>query len=103
MRQADPHFYKSQQWESCRASYMKKVGGICERCKARGLYVPAKIVHHKTHLTVENQNDPNISLSFDNLEALCMDCHNKEHFGMEPRRRFEVGPGGAIVPIVNKL
>ena len=25
--------------------------------------------------------DPNIALNPDNLEALCLDCHNREHFG----------------------
>ena len=49
---------------------------ICERCGK-----PAVIAHHKIHLTAANITDPNIALNPDNLEALCMDCHNAEHFG----------------------
>ena len=47
---------------------------ICERCGA-----PAVICHHKKWLNDVNVNDPSIALSFDNLEALCLDCHNAEH------------------------
>ena len=47
---------------------------ICERCGK-----PAQICHHKTYLNGTNVHDPAIALSFDNLEALCMDCHNAEH------------------------
>ena len=68
-------FYNSKQWRDCRASYIKKVHGICERCGEPGL-----ILHHKIELTAENINDAFISLSHDNLEYLCIDCHNKEHF-----------------------
>ena len=38
------------------------------------------IVHHKQHLNMQNINNPAITVSFDNLELLCLDCHNKEHF-----------------------
>lgn len=34
-----------------------------------------------------NVDNPAISMNPDNLEALCLDCHNKEHFGQ----------GGAIL------
>ena len=47
---------------------------ICERCGA-----PAVICHHKKWLNDVNVNDPEIALSFDNLEALCKECHNAEH------------------------
>ena len=42
---------------------------------------PAEIAHHKIYLTAENVLDPAISLNPGNLEALCMNCHNAEHFG----------------------
>lgn len=54
---------------------MSSKNGICERCGA-----PARIVHHREYITPENINDPDITLNWDNLEALCQDCHNKEHF-----------------------
>jgi len=72
-------FYKSWKWKKCRAGYLVDAGGLCERCAARGLIVPAEQVHHKIKLTPENINNPAISLNWDNLEALCMDCHQAEH------------------------
>lgn len=47
---------------------------LCERCGE-----PAKIVHHKIWLTPKNIHEQSITLCWDNLEALCQDCHNKEH------------------------
>lgn len=76
-------FYDSVEWESCRKAYMSSVGGLCERCLAKGLITPAKIVHHKQHLTPSNINDPNITTGFSNLEALCWDCHAEEHGTVE--------------------
>ena len=51
--------------------------GVCERCgQPKGT-----IVHHKIHLDETNITDDNITLNFDNLELLCIECHNKEHMG----------------------
>lgn len=72
---AQIRFYKSKAWKDAQAAFMKSKHYICERCGR-----PAKIVHHKTYITPQNINDPSITLSFANLEALCADCHNKEHF-----------------------
>lgn len=47
---------------------------ICERCGR-----PAVIAHHKRYLNESNYTDPSIALNPDNLEALCMECHNREH------------------------
>jgi 5-methylcytosine-specific restriction endonuclease McrA len=66
-------FYVSEAWKRCRASYLRKEP-LCERCER-----PATQVHHKIRLTVDNISDPSISLSFDNLEALCTECHQQEH------------------------
>ena len=72
-------FYKSKNWELCRASKLREVHGICERCG--GI---AKVVHHKIYLTPDNIDDPTVTLDHANLEALCQDCHNREHHGGEP-------------------
>lgn len=96
MRSIDRAFYKSQAWIDCRNAYMTKVNHLCERCKAKGIYEPAKIVHHKIHLSEANYKDPSISLSFDNLEALCASCHNLEHFGRSDRR-YQVDKDGNLI------
>ena len=67
-------FYKTRNWEICRDGYMREHDYLCERCGA-----PAKIVHHKQYITPGNIHDPSITLSWDNLEALCQTCHNLEH------------------------
>lgn len=76
MREFAKHFYRSKAWKDCRASYIIKAHGLCERCTAGG-----KIVHHKIYLNESNIDDPNVTLNHDNLELLCHDCHNREHFG----------------------
>lgn len=87
-------FYKSKAWQDCRAAYVKRAGGLCERCLARGMYVPGVIVHHKTHITPNNINDPAVTLNPDNLELLCRDCHGSEHRGFE--RRWKVDETGRV-------
>lgn len=58
--------------------------------------MPAKIVHHKTHITPENINDVSITFSWDNLEALCMDCHNNEHHANKKIKRYVYDDEGKI-------
>ena len=94
MREFAKAFYKSQAWKNTQAAYKKQAGGLCERCKAKGLIVPGEIVHHKIHLSPENINDPNISLSSDNLELLCRGCHAEVHTGIE--KRFVVDALGRV-------
>ena len=72
-------FYKSRRWQETRKAYLKSVGGLCERCLKKGLYHPAVIVHHKVYISPENINNPEITLSWSNLEAVCRECHEAEH------------------------
>lgn len=88
-------FYKSKTWQRCRAGYIKSVGGLCEKCRARGLIVPGEIVHHKIHLTPGNIWDQGVSLAWDNLEFLCRDCHAKEHGQND--KRFDVNENGEVI------
>ena len=67
-------FYTSPKWRRVSAAYLGSKAYICERCGA-----PAVICHHKKWLNDVNVHDPDIALSFDNLEALCLECHNAEH------------------------
>ena len=94
MRDFAKQFYCSQAWKQCRAAYKQYRRGLCERCLAKGIYTPGVIVHHKIHLTPDNIHDPNISLSFDNLQLLCRDCHAIEH---KPDQRYKVGELGQII------
>jgi hypothetical protein len=90
-------FYHTSAWIKCRDAYIKSVGGMCERCMARGIYHPGYIVHHRTHLCPENVHDPNYLLSWDNLEYLCQECHNLEHFGKGEPKRYRVNDNGEVI------
>lgn len=96
MREFAETFYKSKAWQSCRNGYAKSKHGLCERCMERGIYRPGDIVHHKVHLTPENISDPGVSLSWDNLELLCRDCHALAH---KPEKRYKVDELGRVITI----
>lgn len=93
-------FYHSAAWKNTRRNYKQSVGGLCERCLAKGMIVPADIVHHKIPLTDENVNDLSISLSWDNLQALCRQCHAEVHDDMYAERtgrRYKINSNGHVV------
>ena len=94
MQEFAERFYKSRRWRDTRRAYLASVGGLCERCLKKGLYHPAVIVHHKTYLTPDNIDDPKVSLAFDNLEAVCRECHEQEHSGSG--RRYIVHEDGTV-------
>ena len=89
-------FYRSQAWEKCREGFIKYRHGLCERCLARGIYKPGVIVHHKVHLTPDNITDPTITLSFDNLQLLCRDCHAITH---KPEKRYKIDELGRVTTL----
>lgn len=67
-------FYNSKRWQACREAFRSSKFGICEYCNAPN----ATDVHHKEELSELNINNPEITLSFKNLELLCKPCHSRE-------------------------
>ena len=94
-------FYNSKAWKDCRTAYKKSVGGLCERCLAKGLYNPGVIVHHRVHINPNNVKDPQILTDFANLELLCRACHAEEHTGTQ--KRFVVDDLGRIHTAPNAI
>ena len=106
-------FYDSEAWRECRKAYRKSVGGLCERCLAKGIVRAADVVHHKIVLTPENVKRPEVTMAWENLEALCHDCHNELHGeGTREavrravsarrngrRKRWKVGENGTVAPL----
>lgn len=80
-------FYDSKAWKSCREYYIAKRvnedGGMCEHCKERLGY----ILDHKIELNDINLDDPTISLNHDNLQYLCIECHNRKTHGKDDGNR----------------
>ncbi|MBQ4424563.1 MAG: HNH endonuclease [Lachnospiraceae bacterium] len=79
-------FYNSEAWHHCRASYLRKVGGLCELCMKQGKVEPAEIVHHKIVLNENNVTDPSVTLNFEHLQALCRKHHAEVHTRKRDRR-----------------
>lgn len=67
-------FYNSKEWIKCRKGFMQSKHYICERCGEA-----AYICHHKKHITPSNISDVNITLNWNNLQTLCLNCHNAVH------------------------
>lgn len=93
-------FYNSQAWKETRRRYKQSVGGLCERCLERGIITPAEIVHHKIPLTADNISNLEISLGWNNLQALCRNCHAEVHEDMyqaRSNRRYRIDKTGKVV------
>lgn len=90
MRSIDPSFYKSKAWKQVRLNVWRKQYCLCSRC-GKSVYVDGisewipkekrlkGIVHHKIHLNNSNVYDDDITLNEENLEGVCINCHNYIH------------------------
>ncbi len=90
-------FYSSVVWQNCREAYKKKVNGLCEECLKKGLITPADDVHHIKKITRYNMKNPDITLNFDNLMALCKKHHQEKHDKFA-NRRYIVDEYGHVYP-----
>ncbi len=66
-----PNAYQAgydHKWAAIRARKLR-IDPLCERCRTDGLYVEARIVHHKDGNPRHNHES--------NLESLCWSCHEK--------------------------
>ena len=91
-------FYRSKNWLRTRDYIANSRFYICEMCgKSTGKH--GYIVHHKIALTEENVNDPKIAFGEDNLQFLCIECHNKLHaeINAENKQKFIFDKDGNIV------
>ncbi|MEQ6353949.1 HNH endonuclease signature motif containing protein [Lysinibacillus sp. M3] len=82
-------FYSSYTWRKLRQQIKERDNFECQECKRNGLVFIDTfemnksgrrkkiklIVHHKLEL----QDRPDLALDVDNLETLCVNCHNKLH------------------------
>jgi len=86
--------YKSRGWRGTRDAYAQSVHGVCERCLRKGIMSIGEIVHHKIPITEDNIDNPEITLSWENLELLCRKCHAEVHGS---RRRYKLDGFGRVI------
>lgn len=77
-------FYKSDAWQKFRriiiSQRMDDKGAVhCALCGKALLKTRDIQVDHIQELTDDNYQDVNVSLNPDNVQILCIDCHNKKH------------------------
>lgn len=60
----------------------------------KGIYTPGEIVHHIEHITPDNIENPEVTMSFDNLELLCRECHAQMHD--RRKRRYKLDELGRV-------
>lgn len=101
-------FYHSKAWQDVRKTIWLKQNLLCNRCNrpvyVDGIsdYIPKEkrlvgIVHHKTYLDNSNVYDKDITLNPNNLEGLCIDCHNKEHTRGAVRKGYRFDDNGNLI------
>lgn len=69
--QGNQGFYHSKQWLMLRLYKLQQSAYLCEDCLA----AIAEEVHHMVTL----DDDWSLRLTYSNLRALCIKCHNKRH------------------------
>lgn len=97
MKEYAKGFYRSKAWKRAREQAIVRANGLCERCRANGIYKPGCIVHHKEHITPENIGNNKVTLDLNNLEYVCEDCHNKEHKAKH-NTRYSFDAQGHLLP-----
>ena len=86
-------FYNSSRWRKVQKYIKAKYRGLCQECGRAGWEV-----HHIIPLTLENVDDPFISLGEDNLVLLCTKCHNaKRSDERQVRRDVEFDEDGNVI------
>ena len=91
-------FYRSSAWRNVRGYVFIRDQMLCQDCLKKGLYTPAREVHHIIELTPENITDPEIALNPDNLISLCRKCHYERH-NTESKKRYTIDEAtGKVTP-----
>ncbi|WP_264737299.1 HNH endonuclease [Cytobacillus firmus] len=82
-------FYDSGEWKQKREQIKKRDNYECQECKRQGRLsidtneysesAKRKKIQLVVHHIKELEHHPELALDEDNLETVCVDCHNKEH------------------------
>lgn len=77
-------FYQTKEWKILRNQKFYDADGLCELCRKNGIIKEAKEIHH----IIPIEEDWNKRLNYDNLIALCSECHNAQHERISPLQKF---------------
>lgn len=102
-------FYSTKVWKQNRVAFALSKNCLCERCH-RPVYVDGisdssipkehrlrYVVHHKEYLDDTNFTNDDVALDWNNLELLCIDCHNNEHKQYATRKGLMFDEMGNLV------
>lgn len=78
MRNLRQKAYQNTKWRKMRDTYMHE-HPICEECLKQGKVTPAEDIHHKRSPFQKGEVNWNLLLDYNNLEAVCKDCHGRIH------------------------
>ncbi|MEM5669925.1 HNH endonuclease [Bacillus cereus] len=88
-KQQKRKFYDSGEWKNIREQVKKRDNYECQECKRNGGVrvdtneysesAKRKKIQLVVHHIKELEHHPELALEIDNLETVCVDCHNKEH------------------------
>ncbi|HDX9589257.1 TPA: HNH endonuclease [Bacillus pseudomycoides] len=88
-KQQKRKFYDSGEWKRLREEIKKRDNYECQECKRNGRIridtneyskcARRKKIQLVVHHIKELEHHPKLALEIDNLETVCVDCHNKEH------------------------
>lgn len=68
-------FYNSREWRDLRNYKFAMADGLCELCRKKGKVKAAREIHHIVPIEIDYSK----RLEYDNLIALCKDCHDSFH------------------------
>ena len=71
-------YYNTPEWKKLRDTYIKE-HPLCEDCLNEGKVVPAEDIHHIRSPFQNGECNKALLLDYNNLMALCKQCHNKRH------------------------
>lgn len=73
-------YYGTKVWHQLRQTKLYEQP-LCEECLMRGKITPATAVHHKIPFStgLNEQQMWELFLDYDNLESICVTCHNRIH------------------------
>ena len=77
-------FYSTKEWKHIRDEVRKRDNLECQECKRQGKVFTIKSeLNKRKRLDVDHikelEDYPELCLAIENLETLCIRCHNKKH------------------------